>query len=593
MATILRLARRGGFAVLALSILLAPGSAPAAAVVAGRLAARIPGQTVHGLHPLIVTWGNPLKEAFGQWEGSLDGALPGGGLIRNLVKLDFADPATQRTLIPLLRSLAELGVPVDALAEHPQMMDVAADMARDTVEEEVSKRAVRLLAQVEGSDLNFRLAQELIRKQSAYSIYLTPETKTLADRATSRIVTRFRDARRRNALEKLKQAAENFRLYLHNPEVMDWVLREDTSLNDLLVSAPAAGTARQAFTSLPDPEDPALPKLSVRRPQLARAPPEGAGAEAVTSDEELERSVIETFRQDNPGSSAVEAIESERLPFAKWAAGMIFDYVFMPQPQRGEIIRHGAFGNAAFTRGLVDVLDYADEIEETPRALRFVEDLARIAARTSYRTPLKDMRLVPNPLKGGEYWDLATGPHGATLMRNGLDPDTKYRFFDISPFVAAYLEETRRLMAEDGDRSAENIEINRMNLWHLGPPKGKLSVIRAKNIPNYVNGFERKYPQMAEWLDEGGKFVIPIDPAYHRRMDVVKTLGPFIDSLVAQGWRLEFSFAGERLFSGEILDHIVLTKPKKGKRLRWSKSLDDFRKAVEKRGQPFPFFFLR
>ena len=583
-------------------------SGPAAAMLAVRPLARIPVATVAAVNPLVNRWAEPLKSAFQTWDGQF-GTLPGGELISGLSRQDFSDPANQRQLVPLLQTLEEMGVPPQAVAEYPKAVDQAVIHAQNSLRESLRKKAALLDKKSDQSEASYRAAQEILRDLSAYGAYVDDETRVLAERSFDRAAASFQDARRSKALRKLKETAEAFNLNLFDPQVMDWVLNDETHPGQLVVSQRSSGASLKPFATLPDP-DVLTPAPPSRGSGLARAPPAGEETQGRAAripqplnDEMLDAAIRKDFEKDNFLTDAVAKIEGASGRFAAEAAELLFMEAFVQL--RGHAMKTTADRFTGFIRSHLDaenyftalrsMRSYADETEENPRARRWVENLAKYKARLDYKdfsgSPMKmqDIAFLANPLEGGQYWDLAAGPHAASLMRNGLSPNTKYVLFDISPFVVAYLKETRRLMIEAGVPHAENIEIVEQDLTKLTAPKEQISVIRGKNVYAYVPGFEKRFEELASWLAEGGQLVIPMDRSTGARMNLIDTLGDFIDQKIAQGWGFEYSFAGEADAHDKGFDHVVLTKPKKGERISNIESFDDFKMGVLGRRQPRGF----
>ena len=110
-----------------------------------------------------------------------------------------------------------------------------------------------------------------------------------------------------------------------------------------------------------------------------------------------------------------------------------------------------------------------------------------------------------------------------------------------------------------------------------------------------MNGFTGRFPEMAGWLAAGGQFVIPIDADFMKRQMMLEEHGMFIEALIREGWKFDYSFAGDRKAHDGSFDHVVLTKPAAGQRFPPGKTLEDFARDSAKRGMPrrgrFSLFF--
>lgn len=540
------------------------------------------------VNPLVQYWSGALQESWGLWNLEMKSNLPGGELGAHLALLDLSEPANQRQLVPVLRALDESGVSAEELKHYPVVFADALLRAREDVSKQIFSRIVQLQAVEKADEHSYRLARELIRDRSAYAAYIEPEVKDMADRAYENAVVLFRDSRRGKILEKIQKITDRMSVDLHDPAVIERIKQDSFDPNAGVAIAASDPLRRQPFTVLLKPEDLPQPSPMTKRSGLTRAPPKNGEEDSVDA---IVDAALASFKRDNPGSPAMRMFGSAS-EFLEHVGGLFNRRAFVSQRGSGQLVMsndaYGNFDPKPYFQSLTDILNYVQEAYLNPRARMFQEQIGRVAGRMKYAafnrdSPLGNIAFVPNPLEDGMYWDFASGPNGAILMRNGLSPNTQYVLFDNSPYVSAYLKESRRQMIADGIAGAENIEIRTSDLNQIFAPRKKLAVIRAKNVWVYIPGFEKRFGEMAGWIAEGGQFVIPMDSHSSVRAFTYKTLKPFLQDLIDKGWRFEYSIVGEQNAHDAGFDHLVLTKPAQGQRLAGGQKLKEFKNSFAPR----------
>lgn len=263
------------------------------------------------------------------------------------------------------------------------------------------------------------------------------------------------------------------------------------------------------------------------------------------------------FQAAVPNHPGVQMLRMLGIPLKDFATETVMANVFM-QVRDGQRNLEQMMGPLPGRPMMIDlahkILDLVEREDAAGR--RFAAALGRdMAARDVPETKASldgGATLPPNPLEGGEYWDLAAGPNGIGHMLSPLDPKTQYVFFDRSAFVTSYLESARALAGGLG-----NVRVVKTDLRKLQKPSAPLSVIRWKNVHGYVEGFEKRLAELGGWLQPGGRFVIQTDPSAGQRVHFVEHMGPQILKLIEQGWTFDF----EPLGHGG-LETMTLTKPR-------------------------------
>jgi len=272
------------------------------------------------------------------------------------------------------------------------------------------------------------------------------------------------------------------------------------------------------------------------------------------------------FARANPHSPALNAAGMLGLRFSDFAGGVVksdvfsqlepgkhdFEHIVPVPPSTGLLWRmlKGAAKN---------ILDFADRADRDPAAARFVELLAKHGAFRDFAAAWRQRdlghQLPAAPLERGEYWDLAAGPNAAHLMMGRLNPKLAYKFFDSSPYVVEYLNETRRMLASAG--AAAPIEIVRADVRQLARPPTPIAVLRAKNVWSYVQNFAGPLERMTEWIAPGGVLLLQTDKSLGQKINLIDQLGRVVERLLASGWTLNFD-AGRH---ERDLETLTLTRP--------------------------------
>lgn len=265
------------------------------------------------------------------------------------------------------------------------------------------------------------------------------------------------------------------------------------------------------------------------------------------------------FSKAYPNHPGLRVLNELNIPFEVFGVQTMMHNVFH-QTRDGERLIEEALGNFPSRRQMVDlanrIVDLAERDDEAGR--RFAAALGREQARQDFPNTMANRfhdGLPANPLKGGEYWDLAAGPNALGHMAGKRDPKTTYVFFDRSAFVISYLETGRQMLARAG-APMDNVKIVQVDLRELGKPKTAPSVIRWKNVHTYVDGYEQRMEEIAGWLAPGGRLILENDPGAGQRLTNLKLLGPIINRMIAEGWAFDF----EPLGRGD-LETMTLTKP--------------------------------
>jgi hypothetical protein len=330
------------------------------------------------------------------------------------------------------------------------------------------------------------------------------------------------------------------------------------------VGAPGLPVSLEPALALPLVDAPlsALPERSLSVPRSAAvslaplhaAPSRGeGGGEQVSgrgrseppTDAELEK----LFDQAAPGSSVVDFF-NKNGGFTKIALDGVPRYTFYR-------IRTGIQGTPkpGPEAEFIGVL----ERDQEPANRRFLEALGRRTAHERHATeqnkpsqPSKPA-LPENPLGSGDFWDMASGMHAGKFMLRELQPGTRYHFFDNSPYVASYLRETLALSGADA-------EVHEQDVMKLERPARPIAVLRAKNAVAYVDGFEDKIEEMADWIAPGGALVLQNDPDPQQHLSLVHSHGELARRLLREGWELKYEFASSP-DSKLRLDTVTLTRP--------------------------------
>lgn len=284
-----------------------------------------------------------------------------------------------------------------------------------------------------------------------------------------------------------------------------------------------------------------------------------ADAPAVALDEAAQTDPAAEFAAAYPGYSGAELLSPLRISFNDFAADVVFKNIFMQikdgEPAVDMIVPKGIPGRAGYVDLVRRIIALADRNDAGGR--RFAAVLARRKAAQNLPSAFMTAQMEPlpaNPLKRGEYWDLAAGPNGQNHMAGRLDPNTRYVFIDRSNFVTAYLQESRTLLASRG-RDMSHVRVVQADLRQLPTPTEPLSVVRWKNVHTYVQGFERQLLTFSKWLAPGGQLILQNDPG-PQRLATISKLGPSIQDLISDGWAFDF----EPLDQGG-LETATLTKP--------------------------------
>lgn len=307
----------------------------------------------------------------------------------------------------------------------------------------------------------------------------------------------------------------------------------------LVLLAPAPGLA--AVPRVPG----ALPGISAAAAAPRLAPP-------VLAPNPTDAQLEGMFAALRPGSDAVRAMNGRR-GFAAGASAVLFEHArireqFLPALKRSE----SGWRGRAFVQAAEDVLSVAED----PAAWDFLHALGRRAAYVLFDDDLEirtKRRLPRNPLKSGEYWDLASGPAARDLIVQDLEPGTHYSFFDVSPFVASYLQTGAALKGANATAFEKDV-------MTLTRPETPLAVLRSKNAIAYVPGLERKLEEMSDWLAPGGRLVLQNDPRDVQRQALLAKHSPLALRLLEQGWGFSFEFASAPR-SRHALDTLIFTRP--------------------------------
>lgn len=280
--------------------------------------------------------------------------------------------------------------------------------------------------------------------------------------------------------------------------------------------------------------------------------------------------IADAYRAAKPASSAADFFGSDLTHVAASAVAMytfVGDYVLESLKPSSIMDFLGRAQYEAFK----EILDVHDARGDSA-ARRFSNLLGRWKAAADHASHLQAavnkvwMRqmgygeerrhLTPNPLLGGEYWDMASGMNAQQFMYGELEPNTNYSFFDYSPFVAAYLN------AAAGWAGAANAKVVEGDINALVRPAKPIAVLRTKNAVHYVPGFDKKLEEMVDWIAPGGQLVIQNDPIPGQRALIMGKHGPLIGRLLAEGWTMQSGFSGyPGPYSDYALDTLTLTRP--------------------------------
>lgn len=332
-------------------------------------------------------------------------------------------------------------------------------------------------------------------------------------------------------------------------------------------SAPSAGEAAAKTAN-----DDLFDGSSARRaaadgPAVPSAP--SAHAAPVPTDSEI----ASLYLAARPGSQAVATLQKQG-GFAAAATELITQYSFV-----NDALLHSLHSSPAmFSSDGRAVIKAAEELisvadaRQDPAARRFLQALGRrrayeyhrqapqaakfqaLMARARGDAQEKRRHMPRNDLGSGDYWDMAAGMNAGGFILSELEPGTRYKFLDLSPFVVSYLNELAFL--KGADAAAEEADILK-----LTRPAKPLSVLRTKNAVAYVPGFEKKLSEMADWIAPGGRLVIQNDPMAGQRGLIVKKHGPLALRLLEEGWNFTFEFQSSRT-AEHTLDTLIFTRPR-------------------------------
>ena len=250
-------------------------------------------------------------------------------------------------------------------------------------------------------------------------------------------------------------------------------------------SQSAPGTARPpASTATPEQAQPARTPLAQAQRLAGPATHEesalttGFDGEAPSAAPDESETI---FARANPNSPALKAAGMLGLRFSDFAGGVVKSDVFSqlePGKRDYEHIVPVPPSTGLLWRMLKEaaenILDFADRADHDPASARFVDLLAKQGAFQDFAAAWRQRdlshQLPASPLERGEYWDLAAGPNAAHLMMGRLNPKLTYKFFDSSPYVIEYLNETKRMLASAAGAAAP-IEIVRADVRQLARPR--------------------------------------------------------------------------------------------------------------------------
>lgn len=208
-------------------------------------------------------------------------------------------------------------------------------------------------------------------------------------------------------------------------------------------------------------------------------------------------------------------------------------------------------GRADYVQTVNEILDLAER--DTPEGKEFAAAAGRIYAAhmLAQAKMIGAQQPLPAPsLPSGEYWDLAAGPNALNHIAGKLEPGVTYVFFDRSAFSTGILEAGRRMLGLD------NVKVLQGDLRRLQKPAVGPAAIRWKNVHGYVKGYERRIPELAGWIQPGGRFIVEIDPDAGHRNYMLQTISNQLTALIRDGW----TFGFEPLGSGG-LETVHFTKP--------------------------------
>lgn len=243
-----------------------------------------------------------------------------------------------------------------------------------------------------------------------------------------------------------------------------------------------------------------------------------------------------------------------------------------------QFVRIAHLDDAAHQR-MMDALESVLKFsrEPTSRAAELVRNLGRLQALYFVRALRADPRVEQDNFPAGSrveglYLDLASGPNFAGYMPS-FAKDRTYMAVDNSPYVASYLEELRRRLG------LENIIIRQENVLVMPKPERPVATIRMKNVWHYVEGFSGKFPEMADWVVEGGQIIVMSEHKEGQTARARDFMKQFVPDMIDNGWNFHYQFADPG--SGRM-DRMVLSKRHRNEpvnTMSWSGYLDDFSKA--------------
>jgi hypothetical protein len=300
--------------------------------------------------------------------------------------------------------------------------------------------------------------------------------------------------------------------------------------------------------------------------------------------------VEQAYRSAVPSPRALSHFASQ---FPEVAAEVLYKFTFVGQDMLANVAEAARFQpQAEKLLGALNELIGVHEARGDSAATKFLETLGAWYAG-GYHTRQKDERrgqphMTPNPLEGGEYWDMAAGMNAGGYINREIDSKSDYSFFDISPFVVSFLNETAR---QTGKSNAKAVKAD---LLQLQKPAKPLSVLRSKNAIAYVPGFGKKLEEMADWIAPGGQLVIQNDPNPGQRSLITGDHGPLIQRLIAEGWDMQYGFSGDSGPLGKYgYDTLVLTRPigpRQVESLEAAARWKDYVRAVQKADDRFDPF---
>ena len=258
------------------------------------------------------------------------------------------------------------------------------------------------------------------------------------------------------------------------------------------------------------------------------------------------------------------------LPLNHEDTKLIFDDTIMELKRSG--ISSKVSQSMEYVEALKKLLSFIKEDSEQSR--RFVLALSKLEAWWQFQLLKKGMDahatgsdLPDNPLPDKDFLDIASGVDFILLIPY-FKGKNKYYAVDTSYFVVNFLEEVKRLLG------ADNIQIIQEDIRKLTMASKSLGIIRAKNVYKYVDDFDSKLPEILGWLDEGGVFVLSVDPDFAHRKDALmfaKRIAPQL-----KGWGFDFKLAP----GDQHLDQMIFKKPRSGEQLTSTVTLESYERTI-------------